>query len=177
MKNNLRKKYLEIRKNIKNKEEKSKIIRDTLLSCPFYKKATSIMVYVSTNNEVDTHFLIKEMLADGKKLSAPKCLDGGKMEARKFSDVSELVPDKFGILAPVGERCEKIDLVIVPGVAFSDDLHRLGYGGGYYDKFLKDNSAITCGLFFCEQKAEIAPEEYDIPLDFIITDTKIYEKR
>ena len=177
MKSKQRKKYIEIRKNIKEKSEKSEKIMKALISSPFYKTATNIFVYVSTEDEVDTRTLIEKMLSDGKTLSAPKCTEKGIMKACGFSQISELVPDKFGILAPTGKEVGQIDLILVPGVAFSQKLHRLGYGGGYYDRFLKENDAITCGLFFEEQKGEFLCEEHDVSLDFIITDTKIYEKR
>ena len=155
MKSEIRKKHIEIRKNINDKSEKSEKIMNTLFSAQFYKKATSIFVYVSTKDEVDTHILIERMLADGKTLSAPK----------------------FGILAPTGDEMEQIDLIIVPGVAFSEDLHRLGYGGGYYDRFLENSDAVSCGLFFEEQKGSFPTDAHDIPLDFIITEEKTYEKR
>lgn len=177
MKNQLRKEYIEIRKNIKNKQEKSEKIMNSLLCSDFYKKSTSIFVYVSTEYEVNSRILIEKMLADGKTLSAPKCIEKGIMKACKFSSLSELVPDKFGILAPTGEEVDKIDLIIVPGVAFSEDLHRLGYGGGYYDRFLENSDAVSCGLFFEEQKGIFPTDTHDIPLDFIITEEKIYEKR
>ena len=177
MKKSLRQKHIEIRKNIKNKHEKSEKIMNTFISSDFYKKATSIFVYVSTEDEVNTHILIEKMLADGKTLSAPKCCEKGIMKACKFTSLSELVPDKFGILAPTGEETERIDLIIVPGVAFSEDLHRLGYGGGYYDRFLEKSHALTCGLFFEEQKGSFPTDAHDIPLDFIITEEKTYEKR
>lgn len=177
MKSEIRKKYIEIRKNIKNKEEKSEKIINTLLSSEFYKKATDVFVYVSTDDEVDTLTLIEKMLKDKKTLYAPKCTEKGFMEARKFERLSDLSLDKFGILAPSGEVSNHIDLIIVPGVAFNENLHRIGYGGGYYDRFLNDTDNVTCGLFFEEQRAEFSAESHDMPLDYIITDTKIYEKR
>ena len=177
MKNELRKEYIEIRKNIKNKKEKSEKIMNMLVSSDFYKKASKVFVYVSTEQEVDTHALIKKMLDDKKILTAPKCTEKGIMKAIRFSSFSELSPDKFGILAPTGEVEDNFDLIIVPGVAFNEELHRIGYGGGYYDRFLKNTLSVSCGLFFEEQKGEFSAEKHDIPLDFIITDTKIYEKR
>lgn len=177
MKNETRKKYIEIRKDIEDKSEKSEKITKKLISSQFYKNAENIFVYVSTEDEVDTRALIEKMLADGKTLSAPKCVEKGIMKACKFTSLPELLPDKFGILAPAGEEMERIDLIIVPGVVFSEKLHRLGYGGGYYDRFLEKCKALTCGLFFEGQKGQFIPYAHDIPLDYIITEEKIYEKR
>ncbi len=180
MKNQLRKKYIEIRKNIKNKQEKSEIILKKLLSSDFYKEAVGVMIYISTEDEVNTFPLIEKIVEDGKMLFAPKCIAKGEMDAWRFFDVADLVPDKFGILAPKKNNvCTTscFDLIIVPGVVFSESLHRIGYGGGYYDRFLEDSGVVTCGLFFEKQKGEFTPDTHDIPLDFIITEEKIYEKR
>lgn len=180
MKAEIRKKYIEIRKNIKNKKEKSEKIINTLLSSEFYKNSVGVMIYISTDDEVNTRPLIDKIIADGKMLFAPKCIENHEMEAVRFFNESDLVPDKFGILAP--KECKVCttccyDLIIVPGVAFNENLHRIGYGGGYYDRFLNNTDNVTCGLFFDEQRAEFSAENHDMPLDYIITDTKIYEKR
>lgn len=177
MKSEIRKKYIQIRKNTDNKAEKSEKIINKLISSDFYKKASKIFVYVSTEQEVDTHRLIQKMLDDKKILTAPKCTEKGVMKAIRFSSFSELLPDKFGILAPTGEVEDSFDLIIVPGVAFNEELHRIGYGGGYYDRFLEDSDTVSCGLFFDVQKAEFTHESHDIPLDFIITEENFYEKR
>ena len=172
----LRKELLEKRKNIKNKKEKDLSILNALTNQDFYKNAKTVMVYVSYNCEVDTRALIEKMLLDGKKLAAPKCITKTEMEARAFFSFSELNVGAYGILEPSGEVINDFDLIIVPGVGFNERLNRIGYGAGYYDRFLKDHSAFTVGLFYEAQKCEFKESEFDHPLDFIITEEKIYKR-
>ncbi|MBO5733782.1 MAG: 5-formyltetrahydrofolate cyclo-ligase [Clostridia bacterium] len=176
MKKELRKRMLKIRDGIKDKEQKSNKIAEMLTNCDFYKKAQSIMVYMSFGSEVKTAGLIQKMLSDGKKLCAPVCVDKHTLEAREFHSIDECVAGTYGISEPVGKRVTDIDLVIVPGVAFGKNMHRLGYGAGYYDRFLAQINAVSCGVFFSEQESLITPDEYDRELDYIVTDEKIYEK-
>ena len=134
------------------------------------------MTYISYNGEVDTRCLIDKMLKDQKTLCAPKCVDTHNIEARKFINESELETGAYGILEPTGKKISDIDLIIVPGVAFNGRLHRIGYGAGYYDRFLKKSNAVTCGLFYEIQRADFLEEQEDISLDYIITEKSIYEK-
>ena len=176
MKKELRKKMLVIRDGIKDKEQKSNKIAQRLTNCDFYHKAQTIMVYMSFGSEAKTDGLIKKMLSDGKRLCAPVCVDKHTLEARELHSIEECVSGAYGILEPVGEKVADIDLVIVPGVAFDKNMHRLGYGAGYYDRFLAQCKAVSCGVFFSEQETLITPDEYDKELDYIVTDEEIYEK-
>lgn len=175
-KDEIRKEKLLMRKNIENKIDKDAIILNTLTNQQFYKSAKSIMTYISYNGEVDTHKLIKKMLLDEKSLYAPKCVSKNEMEARSFLSLSDLVSGAYGILEPVGDVCQDFDLIIVPGVAFSESLHRIGYGAGYYDRFLKGKKAVTVGLFYEIQKCEFIADSCDYPLDYIITEENIYKR-
>lgn len=176
MKSTLRKELIKKRENIENKNQKSAKIAKTLLSQPFFKSAKTIMVYISYRDEVDTFRLIEEMLAQKKRLCAPVCEKNGVMVAKEFGALSELVCGAYGILEPQGEAITDIDLVLVPGVGFNDNFHRIGYGAGYYDRFLKGFSGVTCGLFYDEQRGEFCAEPHDLPLDYIITETKILKR-
>ncbi len=176
MKKELRRKLIEIRKNIENKKEKSEKIAKTLLSQPFFQSAQTVMVYLSYRDEVDTLQLIEQMLSQGKRLCAPVCKSGGVMLAKEFKSLAQLKEGAFGILEPQGEEVADIDLVIVPGVGFNDNLHRIGYGAGYYDRFLKGFDSITCGLFYDEQRADFKEATHDLPLDYIITQTKFLKR-
>ncbi len=172
----LRKEKLLARKNIENKIEKDAIILNTLINQQFYKNARTIMTYISYNGEVDTHKLIEKMLLDKKCLYAPKCVSKTEMEARTFSSFSDLVSGAYGILEPLGDTSEDFDLIIVPGVAFSESLHRIGYGAGYYDRFLKGKNTLAVGLFYEIQKCDFLADSCDYPLDYIITEKKIYKR-
>ncbi|MBQ3181148.1 MAG: 5-formyltetrahydrofolate cyclo-ligase [Clostridia bacterium] len=175
-KQEIRKEKLSIRKNVTERDERNKKILKNLISEDFYKNAKTIMTYVSYKDEVDTIALIKKMLDDKKTLCAPKCISKTEMEARSFSKISDLKPGAYGILEPSGEVIEDIDLIIVPGVGFSEDLHRIGYGSGYYDRFLKENKAVTAGLFYEVQKCDFLADSCDYPLDYIITEEKVYQR-
>lgn len=170
----IRKSILASRKNITERDEKDTRIAARLFSQDFYKCAKTIMVYISYNCEVDTHKLIEKMLDDKKILCAPKCVSKEIIEARAFGSFSELTSGAYGILEPAGEKITDIDLVLVPGVAFNKKLHRIGYGAGYYDRFLKDFGGISCGLFYEMQNAEFGTDKTDIPLDYIITENALY---
>ena len=169
-KTEIRKEKIAKRKEINNRQEKDKKICEKVRSCDFYKKAETIMVYISYNGEVDTRLLIEDMLRDGKTLCAPVCVDRETMVAKKFSSADELVSGAYGIPEPQGEDVTDIDLILVPGVAFNDELHRIGYGAGYYDRFLEKSNAYTCGLFYEMQKAEFTADATDKKLDYIITE-------
>lgn len=173
----IRKNVLAIRKNVEECDEKDFLIASCLMSQKFYKEAKTIMVYISYNGEVDTHKLIEKMLKDGKKLCAPKCISKEIIEARAFERISDLTLGAYGILEPDGEQTEDIDLVIVPGVAFNEELHRIGYGAGYYDRFLENFSGVTCGLFYEIQKNDFKNDACDKQLDYIITEKGIYERK
>ena len=170
----IRKEMLLKRQNIKNRDEKNLKILKILTDCTFFKNARRVMVYISYRGEVDTRTLIEEMLSSGKSLCAPVCIDKETMIAREFSSVLELKSGAYGIPEPTGGEVNDIDLIIVPGVAFCTEGFRIGYGAGYYDRFLKKSNAVTCGLFFEEQKADFQPDSHDRKLDYIITDEKIY---
>ena len=153
--------------------EKSKIIKEKLFRTQEYKKAKIIMFYVSFGSEVETMEMIKESLKD-KTVCVP-IVKGDEMAASIIKNTKELNKrNQYGILepSPIKEiKKEDIDLVIVPGVAFDKRNHRIGYGKGYYDKFLKGYKGKTIGLAFSLQILEIIPNsEWDVKLDKIISE-------
>lgn len=175
-KDNIRTEALEKRKNIKDKEKKSQKITSRFLKQDFYKNAKSIMSYISYKDEVSTEKLIEAMLSDEKFLSSPECVENHTLVPRCFKSVTELAVGRYGIKVSTGEVARDIDLVIVPGVAFNSRLHRIGYGAGYYDRFLKDKNVLAVGLFFEEQMAEFKESDNDISLDYIITEERVIKK-
>lgn len=175
-KQKIRQSILANRKNVTERDKKDFLIINTLLSQDFYKSARAVMTYISYNSEVDTIKLIDKMLCDKKVLSAPVCVTECDIVAKTFDNLQELKQGKYGILEPQGQEINCFDLIIVPGVAFNKALHRIGYGAGYYDRFLKGKNAVTVGLFYEMQMADFSAEENDIALDYIITEKKIYKK-
>lgn len=154
--------------------EKSKIIKEKLFNSEEYKKAKTIMFYVSFGSEVSTIDMIKESLKNNKivcvpvvkeKSMIPSIIKGIK-ELNKKNIYKIPEPSRINKI-----KKEDIDLIIVPGVAFDKQSRRIGYGKGYYDKFLKDFKGKTIGLAFKLQILEIIPkDEWDIKLDKVISE-------
>ena len=176
-KDELRKLLIKKRKDILNKKELSTIIVNKLMNLDIYKKAKVIALYNSLKDEVDTSYLITESLKE-KIILLPKIFDDN-MEYIKINNNTKYNKSHFGVLEPVGSIYQdKIDLIIVPGVAFDKKFNRLGFGMGYYDKYLKKHNVYKIGLCFNEQMVDILPHnELDIPMDMIITPNKIYKKK
>ena len=136
------------------------------------------MVFGSFNSEGHTHEMIKDALRN-KTVIIPKVAHS-ELEPSVIIDFDNLIPAKFGILEPIELMkiaYKNIDLVLVPGIVFDKEGHRIGYGFGYYDKFLKKvPKAVKVGLAFDFQIVDRIPaEEHDVPVDFIITEKRIIE--
>ena len=170
MKKEFRKKCAGIRKNLEVKD-----LSDKILNLPEYKNADTVFIYISFASEVNTHSLIKKALSE-KTVLVPYCLDdNGSMIAVKITDLSDLKEGRFGILEPVNTReyKEKIDLCIVPGLAFSKEGYRMGYGKGYYDRFLCARDTFKVGLTYDELLFDTIPfDSYDVKMNMIITPNK-----
>lgn len=185
MKETLKKIILEKKKALTKEEinEKSTKIKQSLYSLTEFKKAKNIMFYVSFDNEVDTQEIIKELLAKKEKeVVVPYVIKGSKnLQLSELKNFNELEPKTFGILEPKEANIKnfdinKLDLVIVPGIVFDKNGHRIGYGFGYYDRFLKklNKNAIKIGLTFEFQLVDKIPEEmHDVPMNIIISENRI----
>ena len=163
----LRKELLSLRKTL----SPAYLTMDILNSYTEFKNAKTVFCYVSYNGEVDTLDLLSEISKE-KTLVVPYCIDDdGNMIAVKINSTDDLVKGMYGILEPkkpVEFPKEEIDFVIVPGVAFSKDGYRLGYGKGYYDRFLADISPYKMGVVKKELLLEKLPHnEFDIKMDSI----------
>lgn len=134
--------------------------------CSFleYKNAKTVFCYVSMGSEISTKELFKKVLADGKTLLVPKIVSKteGKMQAVRIFGFDDLASGEFGIYEPkqsLESFCGKIDLTVVPGLAFSPNGVRLGYGGGYYDRFLAKNKTFSIGLCHKELLTDNLPKD------------------
>ena len=130
----------------------------------------TVMAYWPLPDEVDIRPLIAQLVAEGRTVLLPKVLDDEQMELRRYSSEADLVEGAFHIMEPVGESFtdnDKIDVVLVPGMAFDAAGHRLGRGRGYYDRFLTTHSHLyKIGVCFPFQRvAEVPTEEHDISVD------------
>lgn len=176
MKKELRKQFIKIRKDSFD-ERTSNVIFERLVALDEYKKAKHILCYVSYNSEVDTFALMNRILQDGKKLYLPRCIpETREMDICNVKDLSELETGAYGIKEPQGIAVSPdiLDIAIVPMVAFDREKTRLGYGGGYYDRFLKKTDIVKVGIAFSKQEAEkLVKEVTDIPMDIIVTEKEV----
>ena len=179
MKNQIKESILEKRNLLTNEEisEKSRRIEDNLFNLSQFKKSKIVMFFASFSAEVNTHGMIKKSLKE-KIVAVPKVVQH-EIEPSLIIDFDSLVKSgKFGILEPIEVMkiaYKNIDLVLVPGAAFDKKGHRIGYGFGYYDKFLKKvPKAVKIGLCYDFQVVDKIPkEEHDVPVDYIVTEERI----
>lgn len=143
----------------------------------YYKKSKVIFIFVSFRSEVDTHKIIKKAIEDGKIICVPKVISKEHgMKVYRIKSLEDLVAGYYGILEP-SEKCEEvsindIELAVMPGAAFDREGGRIGYGGGFYDRFLTkvQGNIKKIALAYKLQIIEAVPmEENDIRIDDIIT--------
>ena len=145
-------------------------------------KPKLILCYVSSPAlEVDTVMLIKQLLSGGAEVAVPKCTGGlGNMEFYIIKDFSCLSAGAYGISEPDESVCYRAipcgrTLCIIPGLAFDRLGRRLGFGKGYYDRFLVNFGGITAGLCYeCCMRDEIPHEEHDAVMDYVITENNCF---
>lgn len=179
-KQKLREEILEKLHSISKEEKgrKVKVLKKKLFSLKEFKKAKCVMFYVSKHYEVDTHEMIDDSISMGKKVVVPITLKEEKiLKPSELKDrEKELIRSHYGIHQPGEEHIrpvplEELGLMIVPGLAFDRSGHRLGHGGGYYDRFLKKAppTIFTVGLAFDFQVVDELPKyATDIPIDKIL---------
>ena len=179
-KENIRKEILKKLHDISAKEKERKVeeLKEKLFLLEEFKKAKCVMFYVSKHYEVNTHKMIDESIAMGKKVVVPITLKEEKMlRPSELKDrKKELVKSHYGIHQPREKHIrpvspEEVNVMIVPGIAFDKSGHRLGHGGGYYDMFLEKAppGIFTVGLAFDFQLVDELPRyDTDIPVDKVI---------
>jgi 5-formyltetrahydrofolate cyclo-ligase len=164
---------------------KSAAIWERLSVMPEFAGAARLFLYISTMKEVDTHGLIRQLLAMGRELSVP-CFE--RATRRYIPSVlhdfdTDLATGKFGILEPTlgavrPAAAEEIDVVLVPGLAFDETGSRLGHGLGYFDRLLRQTSGVKIALAFNFQILDEVPAEaHDVRMDFIVTETRVVNPR
>lgn len=142
-----------------------------LLQSTAYQQAKVIATYLSMPHEVDTSSFIMQALLDGKQILIPKTYPKGKMIFVEYDEKS-LQKSTFGLLEPVSSLAvnkEEIDLIHVPGVVFNPKGFRIGYGGGYYDRYLADFKKQTISTIYQVQQAGFIPAKHDIAVKELIT--------
>jgi len=153
-------------------EEKSRILGEKFRNSQAYKEASVIYGYLPYNQEVRTVPMLRQALADGKRVAVPKVF-GEEMKFIYLTDLDRVEKGYAGIPEPVDDGPEAEDptaLVLMPGLAFDPEGHRIGYGGGFYDKFLaKEPEHPTLALCYDFQMLpKLETEAFDIPVDWVI---------
>ncbi len=170
---------IKARKKLLSREEivsYSAKVCDILCREQIYKDAKVIYPYLAYNQEIITDTLIERAWADGKAVAVPKCYEDNRMEFHRISSFYDTEPGKFGIPEP---KCGDIAndsevLIIMPGLAFDREFNRIGYGGGYYDRYLDRIKGCTftkvAFAYEFQMVDRIEADDYDYKVDVIITD-------
>ncbi|MDD2414310.1 MAG: 5-formyltetrahydrofolate cyclo-ligase [Eubacteriaceae bacterium] len=178
----------ELRKTILEKRKASadaardRAIVGNLMASAMYRNARCIMTTISFGDEIDTHGLIERALGGAKTIAVPRCDPSTHTLSvhgiRQFPD--DLIPGHYGIPEPGPDTplldLHTIDLVIVPGMAFNLEGHRLGYGGGYYDRFLTGLSGRTITVALTPESLilpKLPVETHDQPVHYLVTEKRI----
>ncbi|MEM3399790.1 MAG: 5-formyltetrahydrofolate cyclo-ligase [Candidatus Micrarchaeia archaeon] len=168
--------------SLEERRRKSELIMQRLFSLPEFKHAKTILMYISYEEEVQTHEMIERAVALGKRVVVPITdTETGELKLSLLKNMRELRKGAHGIYEPMHIHQvspEEIELAVVPGVAFDIEGTRLGHGHGYFDKLLKKIKAPFIGLAFEFQVVfRIPREEHDVPVDKIITEKRILDVR
>jgi len=187
----LREQTLRLRKNL-NPEyviSSNQAIFQIVTGLEEYNSANTVFCFVSTDDEIDTIPLLRHTLERGKRLAVPRCTGKGVMELCLIRGLDELEPGFYGIREPKRDcpivTSDKIGFAIVPCVSCDWRGNRLGYGGGYYDRYLSSRfrpdaasavhtAAICRELLLCES---IPVGEYDIPVEMVINESMVYRAK
>jgi len=188
----LREQYQRKRREIISEEKRHRDdkIRERLEKMPLYRDSSFLLCYVSLKDEVDTKGLIRNALTAGKKVCVPLSdRETCTLGFYEISSLGELAPGAYGVLEPAPKTAVKVmkfpasSVCVVPGMVFDRDGYRLGYGKGYYDRFLSEFRGIKIGLCYSDMILGHLPlDVYDCPVDWLVTEkefiqTNIGERR
>lgn len=178
-KTRLRKQFLDQRDSLSQDfiNITSKQIQENLRKISFFRNAKSVGAYFSIGSEVKTNDILQEILNSGKDLSLPKVIKKNLI-FKKITKISDLEQGSFSVMEPK-ENCQIIkdhDVIVVPAIAATREGHRLGYGFGYYDRFLSAKKTITIALAFSKQVIRALPHDnHDVKIHYIVTEDEIIE--
>jgi 5-formyltetrahydrofolate cyclo-ligase len=174
------------RKDQENKDELSREICARFMELPEYQRARTAMFYVDVRTEVRTRQDLATALAHGKTIVVPWCNDQGELELFRLESMDDLALGMYKILEPKPELrhlperqvdVKSLDIVMVPGVAFTREGARMGHGKGYYDKLLehaRPDAPLVALAFECPLFPEIPTQAHDVFMDKIITEKGVY---
>ena len=177
MKAELRKKIFQEMKTLSQEQKQAmdQVLTERFLQHPFYQEAKTIATYLSFPHEFQTQELIEQALKDGKKVLIPKTYPKGRMDFVVYNP-QQLAKTSFGLLEPQGDlevvEPSQIDLIHVPGLAFTTEGYRIGYGGGYYDRYLEHFAGHTMSTIYPCQVQEFNSEDHDIAVQEVLIDER-----
>ncbi len=150
-------------------------IRDNLRKIDFYRKSSLIGVYYSIGSEVQTHDLIQEFFNHGKDFALPR-VEKNDIIFKKISSLSDLEPGSFSVMEPK-EKCETVknlDVILTPSIALTREGYRLGYGFGFYDRYLHGKKSKKISLSYAKQVLRTFPhDDHDVKMDCIVTEDEV----
>lgn len=168
-----------------DKTERNEIsdqIHQYLFQSDLWRDAQTIGVYLSVGDEWDTREIVKRAFEEGRDVVVPKTIpDTKELVFYRITDLSQTVRGHFNLEEPDMEVTEPIDkddinLLIVPGLVFTENGYRIGFGGGYYDRFLTDFVHSTISILHSSQIVDtFAVEQFDIPVNYLITEKGIID--
>lgn len=178
----LRNKFLHARSLLSTEQVEiySKQIEDYVLAHHWVKQSDTIFTFISKDKEVDTRGIIDFALKNDKRVAVPKVVGQGVMEYFYISSWEDVEKGKFGIYEPK-EHCDlaishELGVFLIPGLVYNHKKYRIGYGGGYFDRYLLKHNPIAplIGICYSFQMVQYSfHEEYDVPVDCIITDEEV----
>ena len=169
-------------REILSEQERARLddcITQKLLATPEYADAATVLTYVSISSEVSTRMFIDCVLCDGKTVAVPRCLPGHRLEFVAITSFDQLVPAPFNLLEPAKDLPTLTDshmndsICIVPALLVDTKGYRLGYGAGFYDRFLSTYSGKKICLAYQQNlsKTMLPHTEFDVPVDMVITES------
>lgn len=182
----LRSKYKKLRSNM-TAEQKAKLdqaLTDNFISNSEYKSADTLFAFVSKDIEVETKYIINHALFQGKKVAVPKCkTDDRLMDFYYINSFDDLTKGAYDIMEPDTSKCKLAQdyssgICMVPGLVYDREGYRLGFGKGYYDRFLMNFKGTTIGICYSRCIVEELPRGYyDKPIDLVITEKYTVDTR
>lgn len=182
VKNELRAKAKEYRASLTEQQKKALDIAifENLCSVLEYNSAKTVLCYMSTPSEVDTKGIISSLFKQNKTVAVPRCIDNSRdMEFYIISSFEQTQKRTFGVFEPDSEKCQRLRdyrnaVCILPGLAFDREGFRLGYGKGYYDRFLSSFKGTKIGIVY--EKClfdELIHGFFDVPADIVVTEKQV----
>lgn len=155
-----------------DKQKREEILKNRLFDFIESQGIQSLGIVLSMPHEMDTDGVIEHLIKEGKRIYTPVCdYKSKQMDFCRFTSFDQVVEDEKHLRIPenTGDVDNNPEMIVVPGLIYSEDGYRIGYGGGYYDRFLIDYTGLKVSLLFEEQLGDVIVENHDIPVDLLIT--------